>query len=55
VTSVSGDGTYSSGSIIPTRAGAYLFTADYSGDHNNHPELVACGAAGQRVVVSSTG
>jgi hypothetical protein len=55
VASVSGDGSYSSGSIIPTRAGAYLFTADYSGDHNNHPELVACGTAGQRVVVSSTG
>lgn len=49
---VSGNGTYSSGSFTPSHAGTYSFVAGYSGDPQNHPVSGACGDPGESVVVT---
>jgi hypothetical protein len=48
---VNGNGAYTSGAFVPTAAGAYLWVADYSGDHSNHPASTACRDAGETGVV----
>ncbi|MDQ6777331.1 MAG: Ig-like domain repeat protein, partial [Actinomycetota bacterium] len=52
MTTVSGNGTYPSGSFTPTQAGTYRFVASYSGDANNAAASTACGDANESVVVS---
>ena len=52
VVTVSGNGTYSSGSFTPTALGTYLFVASYGGDANNNAVAGSCGAAGESVVVT---
>jgi hypothetical protein len=48
---VHGNGAYTSSSFVPTSAGAYLWVAQYSGDHANHPAGTACRDAGETGVV----
>ncbi|HSC04380.1 MAG TPA: hypothetical protein VLC49_13705 [Solirubrobacteraceae bacterium] len=48
---VHGNGAYTSGAFVPSAAGAYLWVADYSGDHANHPASTACRDAGETGVV----
>ncbi len=52
MTTVSGNGTYSSAAFTTTAAGTYRFVAAYSGDANNNAVTSACNAAGESVVVS---
>ena len=50
---VSGNGDYNSAPFTPAAAGTYLWTASYSGDHQNHPAgPTACDDAAESVVVS---
>jgi len=49
---VTGNGSYTSGSFTPTTPGIFRFVASYSGDANNSPVTTACGAAGSTVTVS---
>ncbi|MEA2369700.1 MAG: hypothetical protein QOH12_94, partial [Solirubrobacteraceae bacterium] len=48
---VTGNGTYPSGSFTSGGAGTYNFVAVYSGDANNASVTSACGAAGESVTV----
>jgi hypothetical protein len=48
---VSGDGSYPSGSFTPQTAGTYSWQALYSGDAHNAALTSACGAAGAMVTV----
>ena len=52
VETVTGDGTYSSGSFSPTTAGTYRFVARYSGDGGNAAASTACGDASSSIAVS---
>jgi len=49
---VSGNGTYPSGSFIPTVAGTYRWIANYGGDANNAATANACNAPNENVVVA---
>ncbi|HST70513.1 MAG TPA: hypothetical protein VLI94_12750 [Solirubrobacterales bacterium] len=46
---VSGNGTYRSAALVPTRVGAYRWTAAYSGDPNHAPAVTGCGAAASQI------
>ena len=48
---VSGDGTYSSGSATPTGAGTYHWIASYSGNANNAATAGTCITSGESVAV----
>lgn len=51
---VSGDGTYGSGPVVPTGGtGTYRWTATYSGDPGNNPVSESCGASGEISTVSA--
>jgi hypothetical protein len=50
--SVSGNGVYGSGNFTPTAAGAYRWTASYSGDANNAAAVSACNAANETSTVA---
>jgi hypothetical protein len=50
---VSGDGSYASGSFTTTAAGTYSFVASYGGDAGNSPAATACNDPGESVVVSA--
>jgi len=49
--SVTGDGSYPSGSFTPTAAGTYAWRASYSGDANNAAVTAACGTTGETVAI----
>jgi len=51
--SVTGDGSYPSGSFTPTAAGTYAWRASYSGDANNAAVTAACGTTGETVTVAA--
>jgi hypothetical protein len=42
---VAGNGAYGSGAFVPTRVGAFRWTASYSGDVNHFPASSGCGEA----------
>ncbi len=48
----SGNGAYDSADFTPAQAGAYRWTADYSGDANNNAASSACNAPGESVAVA---
>jgi hypothetical protein len=48
---VSGNGSYGSGTVTPTLAGTYRWTASYSGDLNNLPVSTSCNDAHESVTV----
>ncbi len=51
---VNGNGSYSSGPLVPNIAGTYRFRASYSGDDdNNLVPAGACGLAGETVTVAA--
>ena len=50
--SVSDNGVYGSGNFTPTGAGAYRWTAAYSGDANNAAATSACNAANETSTVA---
>jgi hypothetical protein len=50
---VSGNGSYSSGSFTVPAPGSYLFVASYSGDANNAPASGACGSANEGVTFAA--
>ena len=52
IVSVSGNADYNSTNHTPAQAGAYRWTADYSGDANNNPVSSACNAPGESVTVA---
>lgn len=45
VVGVSGDGSYGSAAILPSRAGNFRWAISYSGDVNNSPAAASCGEA----------
>ncbi|MDQ2700420.1 MAG: hypothetical protein M3Y23_03720, partial [Actinomycetota bacterium] len=49
---VDGAGEYGSGDYVPTTAGDYRWTADYSGDANNDPDSSPCNAQGETSTVA---
>ena len=49
---VSGNGTYPSGSFTTTTAGTYRWAATYGGDANNAPATSPCNAANESVTVT---
>ena len=51
IVSVSGDGSYPSGSFTPTQPGTYRFVAVYSGDDNNVATATSCNDPNESVVV----
>ncbi|HEX3824690.1 MAG TPA: Ig-like domain repeat protein [Mycobacteriales bacterium] len=51
---VNGNGTLSSGSFTPTRAGTYRWTATYGGDPNNLSSTTNCNDANQSATVLTT-
>ncbi len=52
VTTVTGNGTYSSAVFTPTASGSYNFVAAYSGDTDNAAVTSACGSAGETSTVN---
>jgi hypothetical protein len=52
-TAVSGDGTYTSSSVVPATAGTYQWIASYGGDANNIASTTVCGDPTQSVVVTA--
>ena len=52
---VTGNGTYPSGSFTTVSAGTYQWVAVYSGDANNSGATGACGAANEATVVTKAG
>ena len=48
---VSGNASYGSGNLTPNQAGAYRWTASYSGDANNETASSACNAANETSTV----
>ncbi|HEX7278764.1 MAG TPA: hypothetical protein VF255_03970 [Solirubrobacterales bacterium] len=46
---VSGNGSYRSAALVPTRVGTYRWTVAYSGDPNHAPATAGCGAAASQV------
>ena len=48
---VTGNGSYASGSFTPTQAGTYYWTASYSGDGGDNGTSDGCGAANESVHV----
>ena len=48
---VSGNGSYPSGNFTPTQAGAYRWTADYTGDERNEAASSACNAPNETSTV----
>jgi hypothetical protein len=49
--SVSGDGTYSSAQLVPSKPGDYRFVVSYSGDASNTATTASCGTGGEFVTV----
>ncbi len=49
---VNGNGTYNSGNFVPTAAGTYRWTAQYSGDGNNGALTTPCNAPNEESVVT---
>jgi hypothetical protein len=46
---VSGNGTFSSAALVPTKVGTYRWTVAYSGDPNHAPATNGCGAVPSRI------
>jgi hypothetical protein len=46
---VSGNGSYSSATLVATRAGSFRWTVAYSGDPNHAPTTAGCGKAVSRI------
>ena len=53
IVSVSGDGSYPSGSFTPAQPGTYRFVAVYSGDDNNVATATSCNDPNESVVVTA--
>jgi hypothetical protein len=51
---VTGDGSYTSSTFIPTATGTYNWVAEYSGDENNAPVSTTCGDPNEQVTVTET-
>jgi hypothetical protein len=47
---VSGTGSYSSATLVPTRAGSFRWTVAYSGDPNHAPATLDCGKTVSRII-----
>ena len=54
LTTVTGDGNYTSPSFVPTKAGTYSWVDLYSGDTHNAPVSTACGDPDETVTVSGS-
>jgi hypothetical protein len=50
---VTGDGSYSSPSFMPTATGTYSWQAEYSGDTQNAPFTTACNDSSEQVTVNA--
>lgn len=55
VTTVSGDGTYTSSGVTAAQVGTYYWEAWYSGDAANKPSMTLCGQAGSTESVKGAG